>query len=286
MVRFVFNTLCVLLSCTSVYALPVGNPVDATLYRNGVCTGPTRSDPCVIVFNYTDILRLRGGFYSDTVFNRHMEVYLDRKNISDIDVFSLATNAGYLAVNIFDWVDFFCTLGATNIGMVTDGASYSTNSTLIALDFDTHFSWSVGMDLTVWKRGGLGVGFEAQYFKTKPPLDSILRFASGNSNYFNEDNHLSYDEWQVGLGVAYEYKNAWLSATPYIAIKRARGEMGFDDFAFAFEGVDYTLHNLRSKKLWGHAVGVSAVLCEMIGITVEGRFADEKAVSVNGQFRY
>ena len=58
------------------------------------------------------------------------------------------------------------------------------------------------------------------------------------------------------------------------------------DFQFLGDGILYTLNDLRSKKGWGYSVGMSLTLCDMIGVTVEGRWASEKAVSVNSQFRF
>lgn len=267
-------------------ALPVGNPTDGSLYLKGICTGETRSDPCVVVFNYGDILRLKGGFYADFVFNRHMAIYRARHDGADIDTVSLRSNAAYVAMNFFDWADFFGIVGATHITLTTDGSSFSRHSSLISLDFKTQMCWGVGTKVTLWKMGDFSVGVEGQYFRTMPHLNSMVRLATGDINYFNFKNIFTYDEWQVGLGASYRYHWECTSMVPYIAIKRARGEMVFDDFAFAFNSVDYTLESLKSKKLWGYAVGMSMILSQMIGVTVEGRFADEKALYINGQLRF
>lgn len=270
----------------SLMALPMGNPAEGALYLRGACSGWTCSEPCLVEFCYRDILRLKGGFYGDYVYNRHMEVYRFKDNESDIDQFTLFTNAGYLAVNLLDWIDVYGLAGTTKIDLTTTGSAFSTNEALISLDYQTYLSWGLGTSIVLFQKGCFYVGFEGQYFRTVPRLNSILRYQSGNQLYFGPPNKMAYDEWQVGLGAAYSFENPWFSMTPYIGIKRARGEMVLDDFSFSFEGVAYTLKNLKSKKLWGYAVGTSAILWQMIGVTVEGRFADEKALYVNAQLRY
>lgn len=287
MVQSVFKYILVIcLAFGSLFALPVGNPSEASLYKYGICTGETKSDPCVVVFNYSDILRIKGGFYGDYVFNRHMEVYTSHDNISDIDQFSLMTNAGYIALNVFDWVDFFGVVGATKISITTPESSYSTGQSVMQLELTDELCWSAGTHITLGRYKCFAVGLEGQYFRTMPRLDSFISLASGGVTRFNNTPKIGYSEWQVGLGASYQWQVDCVLAVPYFAIARARSEALFNDQRFIADGVTYTLSNLKSKKMWGYSVGMSLVVSEMIGVTVEGRFADEKALFVNGKFRY
>lgn len=267
-------------------ALPVGNFADATLYQNGVCTGPSKADPCDVRFKWCNIIRYRGGFYGDYVSNRHLDTWSNKDDIADISQTQLWTNAALGVINICDWIDLYTTIGTTTIAIETDGSAYSTDSTMIALRTNPKFSWSLGGRATLLRLGDFYLGTSAQYFKTNPHINSFTQFSSGRTNYFNSTRPLSYYEWQIALGVAYEALTPVAALTPYGGICRSGGQFLFNDLPFTFQGVNYTLRDLKPKKLWSYAIGVSAMVNQMIGITVEGRFAGEKALHVNGQCRF
>ncbi len=281
-------TALTVLSCGVASALPVGNPTDASMFTNGLWWGESCCEPCDPCFNWCDAFSVRVGFYGDYVFNRHMEIKSGGTELSDIDDTEIFTNAGLLVLNVCDWVDIFATLGATDISIFTDGGSFSANTTMIQLDFTTAFSWSIGGRATVWECDSFSVGVEGQYFSTSPDLNSLIQYSSGDIVYFNDNNSAKYSEWQVGLAASYRWESGCpgLAFIPYMGLKWAGSSLNMDDFAVTLTSIAYTLRDLESKKLWGYAVGCTALLKDMIAVTVEGRFADEKAVHVNGQIRF
>lgn len=277
--------LILMLSSVSLGALPIGNPSDPCLFSDncGDCCDAS-CDPC---FNWCEAFSLRVGFYGDYVFNRHMAV-TSSNNGSDIDDTELFTNAGTVVVSMYDWIDIFATVGTTQINITTDGGAFSTNSTIVELDFETNFSWSVGARTLLWSCGCFNFGLEGQYFSTNPDLNSMIRYASGGISYFNSNNGSRYSEWQVGAAASLRVETCYpsLVLVPYMGIKWACSNFDIGDVTFSADSISYTLRNLESKKLWGYAVGVSAVLCDYVGVTVEGRFADEKALYTTMQLRY
>ncbi|MCH9620297.1 MAG: hypothetical protein SP4CHLAM17_12460 [Chlamydiales bacterium] len=277
-----------ILSFGAAYALPIGNPSEASLYTNGLWWGNNCCEPCDPCFSWCDAFSIRAGFYGDYVFNRHMEIKSGGTDLSDIDKTEVYTNAGMLVLNVCDWVEAFVTLGATDLRILTDGGSFSTDTTMVQLDFETDFSWSIGGRATIWECDSFGVGVEGQYFRTTPNVDSLIRYASGNIVYFNSNNTATYSEWQVGLGASYKWQTGCpgFALTPYMGLKWAGSTLDMNDLAFTFDSVAYTLRTLDAKKLWGYAVGVTATVCDTVGATVEGRFADEKAVSATMQIRF
>lgn len=285
-------TILTLLSCGTAYALPVGNPSEASLFRNGLWWESCCCDPCDPCFSWCDAWSLRIGFYGDYVFNRHMEIDSgDHENGADIDTMTITTNAGYIALNICDRLDVFGTLGATTLGICTDATSWGSLASLNSeLGFETYFSWSVGARATLWQWGCFGIGVEGQYFETRPDLDYFIEYNGGTFTYFNNNNGVRYYEWQVGLGASYKIATSCPSVAlvPYAAVKWAGSKLSLDNFSFVdpTSGTSLVLENLEAKKLWGYAIGVSFTLCDLIGLTVEGRWADEKALYVNGQFRF
>lgn len=269
------------------FALPIGNPMDASLYRNGLFCGDSYDnccDPCDPCFNWCDAWSFRVGYYGDFVYNRHME--LDTRDKADIDDFEIFTNAGFLALNICDRLDVFGTLGATNLNLAANPKVFRNTSTTsrLFLDTETAFSWSVGGRLTVWSCDCFSFGIEGQYFRTKPEVD-VIEVAGSVLVYPDNNLEVRYSEWQVGIGAAYfmQIGCSGLSLIPYVGLKWAGSHADFDN---GRPGDNLTMYDLRNKKLWGWGIGTTLLFCDAIGVTVEGRWADEKALYVNGQFRF
>ncbi|MCH9627291.1 MAG: Major outer membrane porin [Chlamydiales bacterium] len=279
--------LLLLLLCSPLVALPIGNPMDATLYSNGLfcgdCYEESYCDPCDPCFNWCDAWNFRIGFYGDYVFNRHME--LKNRDGAKIDDFELFTNALYLAVNVCDRLDVFATLGATSLNLKSNPGVWNNaiRTALFELQTETDFSWSVGGRLTLWSCDCFFFGLEGQYFYTKPDLHYAV--ASNNVLAYPSNISLKYSEWQVGLGVSYLVRVgcSGVSAIPYMGLKWA-GSCG--DFNNGLISTDITMLDIENSKLWGYGIGMTLLFCDALSMTVEGRFGDEKALYVNGQFRF
>lgn len=295
-------TILTVLTCGAAYALPIGNPSEASLFLNGLCWDTPCCDPCDPCFSWCDAWSIRLGFYGDYVFNRHLEVddngdddFADTRG-ADIDETSLFTNAGYIALNICDRVDIFSTLGASKLHIRTDASSFGligADSLESELFFETRFSWSVGARATLWECDCFVLGIEGQYFRTTPNADSFLNYDTGAITYFDTEEinrHVKFHEWQVGVGISYRFATSCptLALVPYAGVKWSWAKLTFNkDFTFVDDvGEPLTLQHFKAKKLWGYAVGMTFTLCDMIGVNVEGRWGDEKAVSVLAQFRF
>jgi major outer membrane protein len=271
-----FFTLLTVLACSAAQALPVGNPSDASLLCDGLiweghCGDP--NDPCL---TWCDAFSLRVGFYGDYVFNRHLRLDTNEFNKS-IEHARLSTNAGFIAANFWDRFDLFTSLGATRLCLESNSFAFGGPSgSRTTVESSTDFSWSLGLRGTIWECGCTSLGAEAQYFSTCPHINRVT-FAELISVYPSNVD-AKYREWQVGVGISHRI-NIFV---PYIAVKWSRAKVDYDNATFGIA----TLLDQRSKKDWGYAVGVSLVDCEKASLTVEGRFADETALYVNGQLRF
>jgi len=280
MKKLIMTTL-VTLACGSTYALPVGNPADASLLCDGIFWEGHCGDPCDPCMSWCNAFSLRIGFYGDYVFDRHMEV--NSGEHPDIEKTSLYTNAGLIVANFWDRFDIFATLGATNLFIDTNVSAFDTDGAnvgqRVVIDTETDFSWSTGIRGTIWECGCTTFGFEAQYFYTSPKVSRITRAAQ-----FSLYDELStqYSEWQVGVGIAHRIN----ILTPYIAVKWAHANLELDGGPLPAPLNTLDPKDSDSDKLFGYAVGVSLVDCEKASITVEGRWGDERAVHVNGQLRF
>ncbi len=269
-----------LICCTTTFALPLGNPSEASLFTNGTWL---KGDSC---FNWCNVLSLRVGFYGDYVFNRHIEANNVVVDDADVEQFQIFTNAGYLALNICNRVDVFTTLGASNFNFEGNGSVFTPDpaaNEYFELVMTTDFSWSVGVRGTLWECGCFSVGFEGQYFRSDPDPDFFLIYDTGSLLYFSNDSKTEYQEWQAGLGIAYRFATSCpsLALVPYTGVTWSESRL-----KGMFEEEIFVTNHFESKKPWGYVVGASLTLCDMIGVTVEGRWASEKALYVNGQFRF
>lgn len=277
-----FMTMVSVLACGAAFALPVGNPSDASLLCDGLIWEGHCGDPCDPCLTMCDSWSIRVGFYGDYVFNRHMEVDHDASDHDhDIEHTEIYTNAGMIAFNVWDRFDIFATLGASTLYIDTNASAFGSANAgyRFELETDTDFSWSLGARATIWECGCTSFGIEGQYFYTKPDIKRVTLGAT-TSNYLDGQHDAKYREWQIGIGVSHRIN----LLTPYIAVKWAHSKLDLDNAMITSPTA--TLWNLESKKVWGYAVGVSLVDCEKASLTVEGRFADEKAVHVNGQIRF
>jgi len=273
-----------LLIPTSVLALPVGNPWDASLLRNGVFWEGHCAELCDPNVSWCDAWSLRVGFYGDYVFDRHLK--LDTNNTpSTMHRTEIYTNAVYLAFNMWDRIDLFSTLGTTNINLSTPIGAFGSNNDYFLLETDTDFSWSLGLRATIWECGCFGIGGEIQYFSTRPNIN-FIRDENSSPQYGHSGDIVKYREWQIGLGAAYEYyiTSCSTSFVPYFGVKWSRVRM--DSGEYHFEGDDFDIIDLENDWDWGYAVGLTLVGCDKMSVTIEGRFVDERAVHVNTQFRF
>ncbi len=112
------------------------------------------------------------------------------KNVTQSELY---TNAGYLALNIWDRFDVFCTLGTTNayikgsskafnlIGLIgktnaidqNDRPNVDIGNAFVELYTDAEFSWSIGAKGALWECGCATLGAEFQYAQAKPEISQI-----------------------------------------------------------------------------------------------------------------
>jgi hypothetical protein len=293
-------TLITLLSCGIAYTAPAGNPAEASLYLQGAWWASCNPcNPCDPFFCWWDAWNIRFGYVGDFVFERNLEEKIRGRADHRIDHTSLFTNAGYFVLNFCDRIDFFATAGASKIHIKTNARTWGfggPGSLESELFFSTEFSWSLGGRATLWQCDCFAVGIEGQYFQTRPHIDKFLEYRAGTFTSFDNNNGVMYSDWQVGLGLCYRFATRCPSFAfvPYSSVTWSGAKLDFHDFRFVenfggigtFPAATLILPRLQNGKIWGYAIGMTFTLRDSAGVTVEGRFAAEKAVSINGQFRF
>lgn len=270
----------------SVCALPLGNPWEASLMRDGVCIEGHCADFCDPVC-MPDAWSVRIGFAADFVYDRNLE--LDRSNDhATIHNAEITTTAAIIALNFYDRVDIFGTLGASTLFITANQGMFSSpfsGNGPFAIDVETDFSWSIGARGTLLQCGCLGLGIEGQYFETRPNLNSTYRIDSSGPFYAQPGEKAVYKEWQVGLGAAYRVNltSCDTALVPYAGISWSDATVDFGEV----EGISQTtLYPMQTKERFGYAIGMTLLGCSKATVTIEGRFVSEKAFHVNTQFRF
>lgn len=205
-------------SASSLQALPVGNPAEPSLMIDGILWEGFGGDPCDPCTTWCDAVSLRLGYYGDYVFDRVLKTDVAKdfemgthytadtgasqtpettsnaaygKHFQDAEMF---TNAAFMALNIWDRFDVFCTLGATNgylkgnsaafnlVGLfgltttsvgATELPNISLTQAVVELYTDTAFAWSVGARAALWECGCATLGASFQYAQSKPKVEEL-----------------------------------------------------------------------------------------------------------------
>lgn len=288
MKKFVLTVLTVL-TCGALQALPAGNPAGSSLYTNNFWFGDSSCDPCDPCSSWCDWFDIRLGFYGDYVYNRHLETKgTVGDQGGDIQDTKINTNAGLIVLDICDRFEAFATIGTTNFNIMTENNSWgvAAGPVMSELFFSTEMSYSGGLRATIWECDCFMIGGMAQYFYTNTSTDSYLEYAGGTQTYFNNNRSANYQEWQVAVGAAYMFMNsANFMFVPYANVEVSGVNWNLGQ-SFTANSQFVQLQSLQNKKIVGWSLGMSAVLCDLIGVTVEGRWANEKALHVNGQLSF
>lgn len=272
-----------LLLFAPLFALPLGNPMDASLYTNSLFWGDCYGNPCDPCYGFMNSWSFRVGFYGDYVFNRHME--LESGGQGEIDDFRLSTNAAFLAINICDRFDAFGTVGTSHLSFNGNPRKFGLlAASRLNLDSNTAFSWSAGGRVTLWDWDCFYLGLEGQYFATKPDI-KLVEINGIALAYPDNNEWVKYTEWQIGFGASYLYRVACsgISVIPYTGFKWARARADFNN---SVPTAGITLFNQKNSKSWGWALGTTLLFCDALSLTAEGRWGDEKALYINGQIRF
>ncbi len=266
------------------FGLPLGNPCESSLIYDGLfCEGHCRSwrDPSAYIL---DSWSLRLGFYGDYVFNRKLEEVSTGASVTRSKIY---TNAAFFALNAWDAIELFGTLGTTQIDITTETA---VTPFTLEVGSETNFSWSLGGRVAFLKCGCFGVGGEFQYFFASPKVNYV-RHDFISRPFYPENVSAKFQEWQFGIGATYRIDIACSQTAllPYAGIRLSRAKLDFDNACgeilsngtFFFE-----LSELENERLFGYAIGVTLLGCGKGTVTVEGRFSSETAVHFNAQFRF
>lgn len=245
-------------------ALALANVADPQLYSS---QGISKCELCY-PFN------LRLGYYGDFVFQRNLFESVDGVSVGNVSNFRMFTNAAEFVLNYYNCFEFFGTVGQTD----TASTHHRSNTSIITDVMFPATSWSTGAR---WSFDWCGFtwGLEGQYFHFNTNLDYGVLYSTGAVSYYNRAFQFTYSEWQGGFGAARKIQSyEYFDLIPYIGVTASGLRATKDILSYQ--------RQFRAAKVAGLAVGMTALLNDSIGLTAEGRFANETALYINGQFRF
>ena len=249
---------------STLFALPIGNPVSPMIIQE------------------ESFFAVDAGFYGDYVYNRHMKTSIGGNNVQ---TFQIMTNAGYIAAEFWNRVEFFATFGASSISFYGNseklGAIGYSNSPPNIFTTNDGFSWSVGGNGTVFAMSRYAVGFEGQYFQTSPDFGKITDGWGITAKPNNQKT--KYREWQLGTAIVY-----YLTPTvfPYIGMSYSRANYDLFPVTYPDNTKFNDLPNMRNARAFAYSTGLTLSFYEQLNCTVEGRFAGELGLYLNGSYRF
>lgn len=286
-----------LMTYSAVYALPVYNPDQPELLKYGVFTAGD------------DSWGLEFGYRGDFVFDRKIK-HDNNGNLAafqkDLPNYRRTINAGQLTINFWDRIDLYGWAGAAQSEFETEvnflPIAVGPASGLVNLRGSTkeEFAWGVGARAILWQCGRTAVGVDGQYANTNGKLRSLtVNGAPVQAGFLNPDLDVAADpanfrlknrEWQVSLGISHRI----CFLVPYVAVKysnarpRFSGELLQPNNASAIAaGTTYDPSlKLKNRGSVGFVAGVTIVDADRMHVTAEGRFIDERALTVAADFRF
>lgn len=297
----IFAMLACLMASSAIYGLPVSNPEHPNLLNDGFFH---LNAPCG---DYG--WGLEFGYRGDFVFNHEVKNRNPFHNLlayeRTIPVYRSTTNAAQLTLNLWEQIDIYGWMGAsqsefeTEVNYLRSLAPFQTGFLKVYGSSTEDFAYGYGARVLFWQCGPLAIGVEAQYARTKSPLailtfdgdpvESVFYFPNGfpltSSNFT-----LKRREYQVSLGVS--YRITWF--IPYIAItySNIRTKLNGPNLVTDVPNPP-PIGNLLNPQLafrninyFGFAIGVTLVDSGQMELTAEARFIDQNALGLSADFRF
>ena len=254
-----------ILSVSIVYAGPAGNPSAPQLVEEGF-------------FIYRDCwMNFRIGYEGSFTTDARMKQ--TSESFGKVDNFHQEYNAGTFTLNILERVDIFGVFASARMK-----ADWRISPVAEAMRIEAQsryrFLWAAGGNILLFDWGNTGFGIAGRYTSTNPDLEWL---AGNGTGFATTGAKFRYCQWQVDLAFSHRID----IFIPYVGIKfsgsRARIRT-LTSRSIANNGSG-SIH-MRNKDYVGAVIGTTLTSGKCFMLNIEGRFVDEEAVSITGEFRF
>lgn len=253
--------LCVFFCATSigVHGLYNGNPSAPEIIDEGIFINPEFP------------VSAKAGYQGDFIFGKKLRAYDGASG--RIDTFSALMNQGVVTLNIVDSYEFYGSAGSMDTCIShrphVDGKrrEYETNNPL---------TWGAGLRAILFRWGRTELGFDGKY----QHAHSGIKWITVNGTAFATGATLTYEEWQLGLGLSHHVD----FLTPYAAVRYA------DPHAKIKHLLPDVLPNsrfvMKTHDWWGLSLGCTISSAKRFDLNVEVRLFDEEALTLAGNVKF
>ncbi|MDR3623594.1 MAG: hypothetical protein P4L16_00435 [Chlamydiales bacterium] len=257
--RLIFSFAGMFCLFTSIfYGLPVLNPGAPALLTEGM-----------VWAERGDCWGVKVGYRGDFVYNK-----LFKDLLSDsINQFGIYNNEGVLTLNLWNRIDIYGYVGASNIDFRMIAEDSGEN---LIVSTRTRTVGGVGIKAILWQSvwdcyGTSYIGIDGQYEWTDrfPWSRGTLSGAELNVGAFSS----KFEEGQIAVGVGHKIH----FFVPYIAVRWSTAKSPF---------VYFETDTMKSRRHFGYAVGASIVDIGSVNVTAEARFLTETALSLCADIRF
>lgn len=230
-------------------AAPVGNPAEPVLLHGKY---PTKF-----------------SLQTETVFKRKLEA-----GSSGQMRFSGTFHTGKVSLYLGEKLDIYGLVGVYD-GKVKD---FISEYYIIDSKMDAAMGLGASYVLHEWEfaNGICRLGADAKYRQYEPDIDTVKFYREAVTV---SDTAMTFKEWQLALGLAYQYKNF----IPYVGVKYSDVDA---HIKFTHGANDRTDNDIASDNTWGLFYGADVLVQDNISVNIEGRNMDENAVNVGLNVRF
>lgn len=180
--------------------------------------------------------------------------------------------------SVAERVDIYADFG------VASGLEYTATigGSNVTFNLSDEFTYGAGIAVLLYEDpSGLAINTDLKYRVVESSeFDSVdVNGTSYSSSNLSGELESDYEQWQLALGLSYKFS----SLTPYAGIKFVGGDYSASATA---GGTAYELGSTDMESRAGAFAGVSIVPTDRLAIDLQGRFADEDAVSASLTFMF
>ncbi len=205
-------------------------------------------------------LGFSSSYIGEYCFNSKMEWQEGPSTKVDESKFFL--QMGEFSFNFINRIEPYFALGASSFDIKDNRGPLGK----VDLTTKSNFTWKVGSRVSLLYFKKVNLGIEASFLQTNSHVD-ILKV---NTVRVKKPKDFSYKKWQVSMGVTYPL--SWFH--PYVGLS-------YQSFRSEIQNIE-----LEPKNHIGPYVGFTANQNKLGSLSIEGRFVNETAITLDAKLRF
>lgn len=139
----------------------------------------------------------------------------------------------------------------------------------------TNLAWAVGTKALLFSKAGAFIAVQGEYFQVEPNSIQLWSLLNPTDSVRND---LKWHGFQVGIALAYQI----CALVPYMGMKYLYTHLRFQPL----EPTSIGSISMKNRRNYGLILGCTLLANHSFDLNLEGRFVDEKSVSLMFGFRF